>query len=444
MNAFFIFGGKEIKSSKQILKKLTAFSVPLILSGLLQQLFNWVDALIVGNIIGENALAGVGATTSIYNLFVTVIVGFTSGLSVLFAQQYGRGERAKSTNLLASFCIILSVGFTVVAVIGMVFTVPILNLMDTPKQLFDYAKVYLTAIFAGIPFLAVYNTYSAALRGMGNSKVPFVAVLISSVTNGVLDYVFIACCGFGVWSAATATVISQIAMTVYIVVYTVKKYPKMRFSLSCILKYGSLIKVGGKYAMPPAIQSGVTSVGNIFLQRFMNSFGQQTVSAVTTAYRVDSVLLLPIINFSTAISTLVAQETGAGNSQTSKKILRIGTILMSAMSVMLTVIIIFTGKVLLTMFGLTVESVEIGDNFFKTISLFYIVYGVAMSIKGYLEGISDMLFSGIMGICSLCVRIICSYSFDGIFGNMVIAYAEAFSWIFLLAVFVLRCFIKKK
>ena len=122
-----------MKSSKQILKKLTAFSVPLILSGLLQQLFNWVDALIVGNIIGENALAGVGATTSIYNLFVTVIVGFTSGLSVLFAQQYGRGERAKSTNLLASYCIILSASFTVVAVIGMIFTVPILNLMDTPK-----------------------------------------------------------------------------------------------------------------------------------------------------------------------------------------------------------------------------------------------------------------------------------------------------------------------
>ena len=130
----------ERNTSKQILKKLIAFSIPLILSGLLQQLFNWVDALIVGNIIGETALAGVGATTSLYNLFVTVLVGFTSGLSVLFAQQFGEGRYGESTKLLANYSVILSVVFVAVSALGMIFAVPILNLMDTPKLLFDYAK----------------------------------------------------------------------------------------------------------------------------------------------------------------------------------------------------------------------------------------------------------------------------------------------------------------
>ena len=428
----------EETRTKHILKKLIAFSVPLILSGLLQQLFNWVDALIVGNILGETALAGVGATSSLYNLFVTAIVGFTSGLSVLFAQQFGEEKHYENKKLLENYSVILTLVFVAISVLGIVFTSPILNLMNTPKQLLDYAKDYLLIIFIGIPFLAVYNTYSAVLRGMGNSTVPFIAVMISSVTNGVLDYVFIAFCDFGVSGAASATVISQIAMTLYVVCYTVRKYPQLRFSPFKIKEYCGVIVSGGKYGLPPAVQSSVTSIGNLFLQRFMNGFGEHTVAAITTAYRVDSVLLLPIINLSTAISTLVAQETGAGNKQTAKKIFKLGTVLMSAMSLILTAVIIFAGKWLLGIFGLTAQSVSIGDEFFKTIALFYIVYGIGMSIKGYLEGTSDMLFSGIVGICSLGVRILCSYLFVGIFDNMVVAYAEAFSWIFLLMVFTVR------
>lgn len=326
----------------------------------------------------------------------------------------------------------------------MILTVPILRVLNTPTDLFEYAREYLFVIFIGVPFLMIYSTYSAALRGVGNSKVPFISVLISSVINGVFDYVFIGICGFGVWSAAVATVISQIVMTVYIITFTARHYPSLRFSKSHMKERQATIKSGGKYALPPAVQSSVTSVGNIFLQRFMNTFGEQTVAAITTAYRVDSVLLLPIVNFSMAISTIVAQETGAGNEKAAKKAFQLGTVMMAVMSAGLTRVIILTGRTLLSMFGLTGESVAIGDEFFKTISLFYVINGVAMSIKGYLEGISDMLFSGMMGICSLGVRIVCSYLFEGVFDNMVIAYAEAFSWVFLLLVFIMRYLSKRR
>ena len=431
-------------STKHILKKLVGFSIPLILSGLLQQLFNWVDALIVGNILGETALAGVGATSPLYNLFVTMLVGFTSGLSVLFAQQYGEGKHINNKNLLASYSVLLTIIFTAVAAVGMILTVPVLNLMNTPVTLFDYAKDYLLIILWGIPFLALYNTYSAVLRGMGNSAVPFIAILISSLTNGVLDYIFIAFFKMGVSGAAAATVISQIAMTIYVVGYTVTKHPDLRFSPFRLCKHRGAIVAGSKYGLPPAIQSSISSVGNLFLQRFMNGFGEQTVAAITTAYRVDSVLFLPIINFSTAISTLVAQETGAGNHETAKKIFKIGTIMMSAISFTLTAIILFSGRALLSMFGLTAESVAIGNIFFHTIAVFYIVYGLSMSVKGYMEGTADLLFSGVVGVLSLGVRIFCSYLFIGIWGNMVVAYAEAFSWIFLLIAFVCRYFYKQK
>ncbi len=425
-----------------ILKKLIVFSVPLILSGLLQQLFNWVDALIVGNFVGEKAIGGVGATGSIYNFFVTVIVGFTSGLSVLFAQHYGKKQTDKNKDLLAAYSVILTAIFALVAVIGTVLSENILKLMNTPEGLFEYARQYLRIVLIGVPFLALYNTYSAFLRGIGNSTVPFAAVVISSVVNGVLDYVFVVFMNWGVVGAAAATAISQIAMTVFIVAYTGAKYKEIRFSPFKIGEYWSAAAMGAKFGMPPAIQSSVSSVGNVILQKFMNGLGEHTVSAITTAYRIDTVLLLPIVNFSTAVATLVAQETGAGNDKNAKKILKLGSVVMVVLSAVLTLTILFTGKFLLGLFGLSEISIEIGTSFFHGISAFYIVYGLSMCIKGYLEGTSDMLFSGVIGISSLAVRVVCSYLFVGVWGNMVIAYAEAISWVYLLTALIWR-YVKK-
>lgn len=425
-------------SSIQILKNLILFSVPLILSGLLQQLFNWVDALIVGNVIGETALAGVGSISSLYNLFVMGIVGFTSGLSVLFAQQFGEQKYGENKKVLANYAVILAGVFVVISALGIIFVSSILKLIHTPQTLFPYARDYLRIIFMGVPFLAVYNTYSAALRGMGNSRVPFIAVLISSVTNAVLDFVFIVFFRSGVSGAALATMISQMAMTIYIVTYTIRKYPELRFSPWKLKEYGGVAGNGAKYGMPPAVQNSVSSIGNLFLQRFMNGFGELTVAAITTAYRVDTVLLLPIINLSSAISTLVAQQTGAGEKENAKKVFKLGAVLMAVMSLLLTAVIITAGGTLLGLFGLGAEAVAIGERFFRTIAVFYVVNGLAMSIRGYLEGTADLLFSGILGICSLGVRILWSYLFVGIWGNMVVAYAEAFSWVFLVVVYAAR------
>lgn len=155
-----------------VARSLLSFTIPLVLSGLLQQLFSWVDAFIVGNVNGELSLAGIGATSSIYNLFITVITGFTAGLSVLTAQQYGRGERESISETLSSFSVILTLFFLLVATLGIIFTDGILHLMDTPENIFSSAAGYLRIILIGIPFLALYNTYSAILRGLGDSRAP--------------------------------------------------------------------------------------------------------------------------------------------------------------------------------------------------------------------------------------------------------------------------------
>lgn len=427
-----------------IAKSLLIFTIPFILSGMFQQVFNWVDAFIVGNVEGEIALAGIGAVTSIYNLFVTVIIGFTSGISVLAAQQFGKNEKEKLKNILSIFVVLLGSIFIVTAILGILFASNILTILNTPVNIFRDAKKYMQLLLIGIPFLAIYNTYSAILRGLGNSKAPFLSVIICSGINVVLDILFVIFFRFGTAGAAAATAISQMAMTIFIVIYAIKKYPMLRFRLNKKILNKSIIIQGLRFSMPPAVQAGTTSIGNIVLQRFMNSFGEVVVVAITTAYRVDSVILLPIVNFGSGIATIVAQNVGANKMVRAKKVLKIGSIIITFVSICLTIFVIVTGSSLIKMFGLTQEAVEIGNTFFYTIASFYVVYGLSMAMRGYIEGTGDMLFSGSIVIFALVVRIVLSYILVPFFDDMVIAYAEAFSWIVLLVLYSIRLFFNQK
>ena len=429
---------KNDMTQGNIARALTAFTVPLILSGIFQQLFNWVDAFIVGNVEGELALAGIGAVTSTYSTFVMVIVGFTSGLSVLAAQRFGMGRTEELRGILTCFSLILGGIFLAVCALGAVFVEEILIFLDTPENIFQNAENYLRIMFAGIPFLAVYNTVCAILRGMGDSRAPFLSVLVCSVVNVVLDLVFVAGLRQGTAGAAIATVLSQIVMTVYLVLYAAGRYPVLRPRPGQAVLHWRTAGEGSRFGLPPAIQSGTSSFGNILLQRFMNGFGDQTVAAITTAYRVDTVLLLPIVNFGSGIATAVAQNIGAGRPERARQVLRTGTVMVAGVSLLLTLLILLAGKFLIAMFGLTPESVEIGRQFFIRIASFYVIYGLAMAVRGYLEGMGDMVFSGMAGIAALLVRLVSSYAVAGVFGRMVIAYAEAFSWLVLLGLYFLR------
>ncbi len=198
-------------------KELFLFSVPLILSGILQQLYNWADAFIVGHSVGEEALAAVGATSTITNLFILLITGFTLGLSIYAAYKNGEKEQEEVRGILSSFLLILGVTFLVLSMVGIALAGVILTAMNTSNDMFLPASDYLRVILLGIPVLAVYNLYSALLRALNDSKAPFYAVLISSVLNVVLDILFVSSLSLGVMGAAAATVLSQSAMTVFIV-----------------------------------------------------------------------------------------------------------------------------------------------------------------------------------------------------------------------------------
>ncbi|MCH1983211.1 MATE family efflux transporter [Ruminococcus sp. OA3] len=434
----------EIQNTqKSIASVLIKFSIPLILSGVLQQLYNWADAFIVGNVEGELALAAIGATGTVINFYLMAITGFTLGLSILFARKAGSGDTGFISKILSTYSILLGIVFVLLAAAGIWLTPPILHLMHTTQNTVHLAEDYLQIIFAGIPFLAVYNVYSAALRGIGDSRAPFLAVLVSSVINVLLDILFVAVLHLGVGGAAGATVISQAAMTTFLIVYAVITHSKLRFRFKQAIHRKALLQ-GLRLGFPPMIQSSVSAFGSLLLQNFMNGFGTQTVAAITTAYRVDTIILLPIINLGSGISTIVAQSHGAGKIKETQRIFASGTAIMTAVSLFLTLLVIPTGGRLISMFGVGKDAAEIGQDFFQRIACFYLIYGLATALRGYLEGIGHLLYSSIAGIASLVFRIFASYTMAALFHNMVIAYAEGFSWGILLLLYLIRLMQKRR
>ncbi len=429
---------------KSAIAILVGFSLPLILSGVLQQLYNWADAFIVGNVEGELALAAIGATGTVINFYITVMVGFTTGLSILFAHKYGSGRIDSIKSILSTFLVVLVCVFLLATVLGELFAAPFLRLLHTPEDIFVLSMEYLQIVLLGIPFLTVYNVYFAALRAVGDSKAPFWAILISALINVGLDILFVAVFHWSVAGAAAATVISQTAMAVFIIVYAGKIHESMRFKIGRNMVDREMLKAGLHMGMPPTIQSSVGAFGNLILQNFMNSFGTLTVAAITTAYRVDTIILLPVINLGSAISTMVAQADGAGDRQKIRAFIRSGTILMIGIALMMTLIIIPFGGYLIAMFGVEAEATAIGVAFFRHIAGFYVIYGLAMVLRGAIEGIGDVTFSSIAGIISLIARIIMSYTLVGLWDNMVIALAEALSWVLILFLYLWRFLSKRR
>lgn len=415
-----------------IVKALILFSIPLMLSGLLQQLYSWADAFIVGNTYGGDALAAIGATNVITNMLVMAMVGFTSGVSILSAKHFGMRNLEIQKKILSTFLVVMGGAFLLLGVAGAVLSGPFLRLLETPADILDLAVTYLQIVMVGIPFMGVYNVYAAVLRGLGDSNAPFYSVLVSSLINVILDILFVTVFRWGVAGAAAATVFSQVVMAIYMVWYAVRRHEILRIHPREIRVDRYALREGCALALPITLQSLISSGGNLILQSFMNGFGTTTVAAITTAYRVDSLILLPIINMTSGVSTITAQNLGAGEHQRVRKCLWVSTALMTGVSVCLTAIVVLFGGTLVEMFGVSAASALIGAEFFRIFGGYYPMFGIISALRGYLEGLGRVTFTSIFSAISLGVRILLSYQLKPVFDNMVIPYAEAFSWCFLL------------
>lgn len=430
--------------NRSLAGELVFFSLPLILSGVLQQLYSWADAFIVGHAEGQLQLAAIGATGALSTLLINTILGFTLGLSIMAAQEFGRGNTSRIRRIISGFAPAMIVLYAVLAGISMAFVEPILHFMDTPAEITGYSADYLRIILAGVPFLAAYNLFAAMLRAVGNTKAAFYSVLISSGMNVILDILFVAILPLGVSGAAFATVLSQVAMTLFIIAYTVRKYPDIIPVRGEKLFDGTVFKDGLGFSVPPTIQNSITAMGNLVLQNFMNGFGAVTVLAITTAYRVDSIMLLPIVNLGAAISSMVARAKGAGNDARIRSCLKTGLILMSVTAAILSVCMYLFGAYFIAIFGVAGKSLDIGKSFFRDLSVFYTLFGIAVVLRSVLEGVGDITCSSIIGIATLALRILFSYLLAPFLSERTIAFAEGIAWIGMLLFLIFRILSKHR
>lgn len=419
---------QELRMTKgNITKILFQFAAPLIASSLLQQLYNIADSMIAGNFIGEHAVAAIGVSTSIVMFFTNIIIGFTTGISIYIAQLTGRQENEKIGEAVRTSFVYLLPASVLMALLSFGVIEQGLTLMQTDKSIFVLTKTYISIIFTGIPFVMIYNICSSILRGMGNSKTSMQAIVIATFTNILVDILFVAVFRWGIMGAALATVLSQLFSCIYVLAYlllrVICRFPCRRSFTTDALKEQT------RLGLPCVLQSGVMSFGSIILQGIMNTLGVQAVTAITSAYRLDSLAMLPAVSVASALSTFTAQNMGAKQYGRVREGYSIGVKMMLIISITIAGIVILFGKSFILLFGVSEEVAALGQSFLFMLSVFYPLFGILNLFIGFLQGTGNVITPAICNITGLAVRLILAAVLVAPLGFASVPYSEGLSWI---------------
>ena len=291
-------------------KLITKFIIPIIIGNIFQQLYSMVDTIIVGRFVGVDALAAVGATGSVSFLILGFTQGLTTGFTVLTAQRFGAGDREgmrKSIGSAAILSVIVTIVMTTVSMAGMD---SLLQVMNTPEDIFDMTKEYIMIICAGIACNVLYNLLSSILRAIGNSVVPLVLLVIASVTNIVLDYVLIVYGHMGVGGAAYATIISQGLSGVLCLIYIIKSVPSLHIRPEHCRLESQCVKNQLTVGIPMALQFSITAIGTILVQAALNLLGSTVVASYSVSCKVEQLVTQPFAAMGVTMATYCAQNRG--------------------------------------------------------------------------------------------------------------------------------------
>lgn len=372
-----------------IVKHLIRFSIPLLLGNIFQQLYNTVDSWVVGNYVSDQAFAAVGTVGPIINLLIGLFMGLSTGASVVISQYYGAKDKEnvqKSVHTAITVTIILGIVFTV---IGISMTPLMLRLMDTPENVMPESTTYLRIYFSGMLGLVLYNMGSGIMRAVGDSTRPFYFLVVSALTNTVLDLLFVLVLKMGVDGVAYATIIAQFvsALLVMLVLTKTEGYCKLSFK-----KLGLDMKILGKVfkiGVPAALQMAITSFSNIFVQSYINFFGDTCMGGWTAYAKIDQFLLLPMQSISLAATTFVGQNLGVNKVKRAKQGVTKAMTIAVASTLVLMVPVLIAAPSLVEFFNDNPEVVKYGSMLLRLISPFYVFCCINQILAGALRGSGD-------------------------------------------------------
>ena len=415
----------------KIIRTVLAFAFPMLISYLFQQFYNMVDIVVVGHFLGEDSLSAIGACTAVFDLLIGFGNGFGNGLGIVAARAYGEGNTDKLKKVVAGSLVITLCVTIFIMLAGYFFLKPLMILLDTPLEIIDEALSYigLVAMFCGAIFL--YNLFSGLLRAIGNSFMPLVFLIISSLANIFLDLLFISKFNMGVMGTALATVISQGASGILCLIYILKK-TKILIPNRSSFKVGKSLYIdliGQGLSM--ALMSSLVNSGTVVLQSSINKFGKLIIAGHISARKVFSFTNIPIFTLSLASATFVSQNLGAGKTDRVKKGVWTLFGLTTVWSIICMIVVPLISRFLISSISGSTnpEIVDYGSKYLNFMQPFYIVLGVLLVTRNSLQGLGSKILPLISSIIELLGKILFTAIIIPRLGTWGIILCEPLIWV---------------
>ena len=366
-----------------------------------QQLYTFVDQIIVGRFLGKEALASVGASFPIIFTLIALIIGISVGGTIVISQYFGAKNYDKVKRAIDTLFIILAAFAVVMTVVGLTFSEQIFRLIKLPEELIPTANTYFSIYVAGLVVFFGYNGVAAVLRGMGDSTTPLYFLILATILNIGLDLLFIVKLGMGIEGAALATIIAQGAAFAVAVVYLNHNHDLIQFNIREFSFDFEIFKQSLRIGLPTGLQQTFVALGMTALLGIVNGFGTNVVAAYTAAGRIDSLAIIPSMVFSQALSTFVGQNIGAGKVERVRRGLWRTMLMASGVAVVMSVLLILFKYPLMTLFTHDPAVVRIGGDYLTIVTSFYLLFTWMFIFNGVMRGAGDTLIPMFMTLISL-------------------------------------------
>lgn len=406
------------------------FSVPMLIGSLFQQFYNMVDSWVVGNFVGKEALAAVGAAFPVIFLMIALMTGLTMGASILISQAYGAKHMDQVRSLIDTTYIALFWTGIGLSVAGILWTEPLLQTLQVPPEVLEPASSYLRIIFGGSILMLGYNGVSAILRGLGDSKTPLYMLIIATILNICLDLLFVVRFHWGTKGVAWATVISQGISVLGSILYLNRTHQVLRTNFARLSFHPSLFRLSLKLGLPTGGQQILVSLGIMFITAIVNSFGATVMAGFAAASRIDSLAALPAMTISLAVSSFTGQNIGAGRSDRVRagyaSALRIGFSLVGAMIILF---LIFRRE-LIGLFSQDPEVVRTGAEYLQIIAPFHLVFTLMFITNGVIRGAGAVMVPFLTTLLAMwIIRVPAAILFSRLWGVPGIWWSMPTGWV---------------
>lgn len=418
-------------TSGPLVRSFLFFALPLMATTLLMQSYTIADGLILGNFVNEEALGSVNTISTIYEFMSLVQVGLSGGCAICISHLFGARKLTQAENTITQMFAIVAITSLLMTLISLFMSGVILSAIHTPQAVYKGAQTYLSIVCFGIPFSSVYSLQSGVLRSLGDSKRPLAAIAISVGVNIGLDLILVALVGIGITGAAIATVTANIFSCLYLHGRLKRRMQENGMTFRYVTNglASDDVKESIRLGIPQMLQSAGSSLGNVLLANLTNLLGAYVLIGVTVSYKIDSIIIIPMVGISMSISVFTGQNVGAGNYDRVRQALKLALCISATISVIMSIVLIFYSSNLLGLFGMSAESTRIAQQYIHICLPFYWLFGFQFVLNGFLQGLKLTTISSGTALFALACRLVIAYGGVASYGASILPIAESISWI---------------